>query len=224
MSVRRDRTTARVLNGFDPRAASGTISVQSQHMFTRTYSDRVRSVASLTLAMALLAALLASTLPLETVAAGPMCKLACCAGRAAHAAGSCMDGSCHAVRSRTPAHIHRPERTQVVEPLCAADRVVRRLMSSRWSKAVSGQSAKHGSGERQLLSTAIKRLCEPDCGSCASGIAGSYSERNVAVAARAQTPRPPFDVRQLDALSALNQTLHALCRQCAPRAPPLSFS
>jgi hypothetical protein len=193
-------------------------------MFTGTDSDRVKRVARVTLAMALLAALLACIFPLEAVATGQTCALACCAGRAPHAAGSCMNGSCHAVLSKTSAHSHSPQRKQVVAQLCGAARLLQRLESSKSSKTVSGPPAKNESTERQLSSNTIHTPCQPDCGSCASGLAGSDSKRNVALSAHAQPPSPLFDVRQLAARSALSQTLHALCRQCAPRAPPVSFS
>ena len=71
-------------------------------------------VSRLLVGATLLLSLLASSFPLGTLASGPMCTLACCAGRAPHAAGSCMNGSCHAFLTGHPnkGHIHheRPSR------------------------------------------------------------------------------------------------------------------
>src|SRR5690349_10464722 len=61
----------------------------------KSYTDRKRIVVRTVLAVSLLLAFLASSFPLTTIASGPMCTLACCAGRPPHAAGSCMNGSCH---------------------------------------------------------------------------------------------------------------------------------
>ncbi|PYS23280.1 MAG: hypothetical protein DMF72_09985 [Acidobacteria bacterium] len=55
-----------------------------------------------------------------SVSAGNICTLACCAGRATHAAGSCMNGTCHTFltgRSKTPT-IHVPLPVHESEKLC----------------------------------------------------------------------------------------------------------
>jgi hypothetical protein len=72
----------------------------------------------------LLLSILWANIPTASLASGPMCNLACCAGRAPHAAGSCMNGSCHAFlmgRAETSKiHVHLPVHES--EQLCGLPR------------------------------------------------------------------------------------------------------
>jgi hypothetical protein len=169
------------------------------------------------LATMLLLGLLAGVLPLETMASGPTCALACCAARAPHAAGSCLNHSCHAVRTSRD---HLRERT--TEPLCRSTLVARHVSRKR-SYQITFSAESQPPTPAQLYSSTVSKTCSSDCGSCA-GFENTVRQRNVALTAHDQQPEPLGAIQQLDARAALNQKRNALCRQCAPRAPPLSLS
>src|ERR1700687_1161307 len=84
-----------------------------------------RAAPRIVLAAALLLALVSSTFPVAALASAPMCHLACCAGRAPHAAGSCMNGSCHAFLTghTKKIHIHHEAPTEQTEQLCGLSRL-----------------------------------------------------------------------------------------------------
>ena len=175
-------------------------------------------------------AFLTSSLPLTTIASGPMCTLACCAGRAPHAAGSCMNGSCHAnalTRSKS-AHIHRELLASHSERMCGLPRLTMRLnMSVRPPGAAvrPGQTRENNTAYKASVSaTNLGKPCQADCGSCASGFTSPSRKRSVAALAYATQSRPPSNVRLADVEDSLTRKLTALCRQCAPRAPPLFLS
>lgn len=96
----------------------------------RLLASRIRIARALLGAM-LFFSVLASSFPLATLASGPMCTLACCAGRAPHAAGSCMNGSCHAFLTghTKKIHIHHEAPTEQAEQLCGLSRL--RVNASR---------------------------------------------------------------------------------------------
>jgi hypothetical protein len=187
-------------------------------------------VARILVTAALLAAFLGSSFPLTTIASGPMCTLACCAGRAPHAAGSCMNGSCHAnLRTRSnSAHIHRELLTPDSEQMCGLQRLTMRLKASVASQSATVRlrqtNGNNTPDNASLSETNLGKPCLPECGSCASGFTSPGRKRNAAALAYAIQPRPPSNVRLADVEDSLTRKLTALCRQCAPRAPPLSLS
>jgi hypothetical protein len=193
------------------------------------FGTRAR-VARIILAGTLLFGILASALPLTTIASGPMCTLACCASRAPHAAGSCMNGSCHAnllIRSK-PTHSHHQLLAPESERLCGLPRLTARMSPSSLRVVAMARSTQGSRNDTQdqanLSASTIGKRCQPDCGSCASGFANPNRQRNPAALAYAIRPRPPSSIRLADVEASLTRKLSALCRQCAPRAPPLSFS
>jgi hypothetical protein len=192
-------------------------------MFTRTRTGRVKRFAAATLASVLLAGLLASLFPLETLATGQMCNLACCAGRAPHAAGSCMDGSCYAALKKHSTQNHSFQRRQVAEQFCGLSRFARKLASRKSDEPVEFSSTKNEYGSTRLSSSTISKPCLPDCGSCGSGSAAT-DFRSHAVMARRQLSRPRAATGLPDVFSALWLTIKTLARQSAPRAPPITFS
>lgn len=189
-------------------------------MFARKRSNRLKPIARMALAAILLAGLLGSLLPLETLASGQMCTLACCAGRAPHAAGSCMDGSCHVSLKKASKQNHPSQRKQLAEQLCGVTRLTRRLSSN---KTVQLSPIKKESQQAQLSSTTMSRPCLPNCGSCGSGSAAS-DFRNHAAIARHQRSRRLAAAGFTDIFFAVLLTLTTLVRQGAPRAPPITFS
>jgi hypothetical protein len=182
-------------------------------MFTSL--NRVLRIARVVFAAILLAGVAASVLPLETIAAGPACTLSCCAGRASHAAGSCMDGSCHAVLKRASRQTHHAK-DEGGEQLCGLSFSARRLLALA---KTSLRPAPTESGPAQFASNTIGKPCLPECGSCATASANSKSDRQILSAASVRQTSPPAHAAQ-SARAALSRTLSAICRQCAPRAPP----
>jgi len=190
-------------------------------MFIRTRAGRAKRFASATLASVLLAGLLAGIFPLETLATGQICNLACCAGRAPHAAGSCMDGSCHAALTKRSSHRLSSSRRQVADKLCGINRFARRL--SPRITTVDRSSEKSESQHSRISSGTITKPCLAECGSCGSGSAAT-DFRGHAVMARRQQSRPLAATGFADASFAGLLILTTLVRQSGPRAPPIAFS
>ena len=174
-------------------------------------------------ALMLLIACLSTSVPLIASASGSMCELACCAGRAPHAAGSCMNGSCHAVLPSHSKASHRGRRiASRPEHLCGVPRRIETKSSARIRPA---QTISRTNSEQTSLSVvSLARPCQPECGGCFSSFTNSNQQRNAATFAHPASLRPPLDVRLADLAYRNSQILDALCRQCAPRGPPLSFS
>ena len=131
-------------------------------------------IARVILGTMLSCAILLANIPSLAVASGPMCTLACCAGRAPHAAGSCMNGSCQAfLKGRAGAsHNHRQSPAQQSEQLCGLPRLIARTTSR-----LLRESAIHAvrySSERlnedrasfgaHLSTSTVGQPCQPDCG------------------------------------------------------------
>lgn len=184
----------------------------------RSHSKRLRiiSTARVLLASVLLAVFVAGIVPLASVAAGSACQLECCAGRAPHPSGSCMNGSCQAVLSTPGAHNHHAKPDQA-EKLCGRPKT-----STSFTPRRIDPSPHHSPD--QVATAAFEKPCQPDCGGCATGFANSNRQRNSAAIADANRPRPPTAIR----LSLFShhgaQILAAQSRQGAPRGPPSSFS
>ena len=185
-------------------------------------SRRVRliSTARVLLASVLLTAFLSGIVPIASVSAGSMCQLECCAGRAPHASGSCMNGSCHATlltaHAAGKSHHAKPDQS---EKLCGLARKIEAKSFARLRVAPSPHTA-----PTQLLSAAFENPCQPDCSGCASGFTNSKRQRNSAALADANRPRPPTHTRLSDFRHRRIHLLKTQCRQGAPRGPPLSFS
>ena len=186
----------------------------------RSRQIKIVCAARLGLAVLLLIGFLSNLAPLAPASASSMCTLECCAGRAPHAAGSCMDGSCQAVLST-----HKKARrvTEVQgDKLCGLSRAVATKIIRRVGVDRAPRPAK--SDPATISAAAFVKPCQPDCGGLASGSASSNRQRNSAMMAHAVRPRPPTNLHLLDFAHHGAQTLDALCRQCAPRGPPVSFS
>jgi hypothetical protein len=188
----------------------------------RRRSRQIRMVcaARLGLAVLLLIGFLANLAPLAPVSAGSMCTLECCAGRAPHAAGSCMDGSCQAVfsthKTRTAHRVIQGDK------LCGLNRAVATKIAGRITIDRAPRPAK--SDPAAILAAAFVNPCQPDGGGCASGFANSNRQRNAAAIADTDRPRGPMAIRLSNLGYHRSQLLDALCRQGAPRGPPVFFS
>lgn len=191
----------------------------------RRPSRRFKTVntAKVAFAVTLLIAFLSSIVPLASMSAGSMCTLKCCTGRTPHAAGSCMEGSCQAAILR---HGKAPKNRQPkliqAEPLCG---LAHKLVVKSFAQMRSGSDQSQvRSGQTTASAAVFVKPCQPDCGSSAAGFTNSNRHRNSAVFADAVRPRGPTATHLSDFGRHRIQILDALCRQCAPRGPPLSFS
>jgi hypothetical protein len=191
-------------------------------------------VARTILAALLLPTLLSASLPLTTIASGPMCKLACCAGRAPHAAGSCMDGSCHAFlmgRAKT-SKIHLQLPVHESEQLCGLRRSTTRnsVASLRGSTALTlAASSERSGGSRtqdaaSVSTSTLGKPCQPDCGTGAFSSSSQSRTRDTGAISQADKPRPPSAALHEHSSFSRAKTLDALCRRSRPRGPPITSS
>jgi hypothetical protein len=175
-------------------------------------------------ALMLLIACLSTSVPLIVSASAPgsMCELACCAGRAPHAAGSCRNGSCHAVLPNRSRASHRVGRISPrPEHLCGVPRRIETKSSARIRPAQTlSQTA---SDHKHLSGVSLTRPCQPECGGCSASFTNS-NQRNSATLGHDHPPRPRTNARLAGFTYSSSRVLAGLCRQCAPRGPPLSFS
>jgi len=175
----------------------------------------------------MLVGVLASTFPLAVVASGPMCTLTCCAGRAPHAAGSCMNGSCHAnLTRRKSAHDHHQLARYQFEQLCGMRRLAARFANLRVTAILSADqdTGRFAGNQDSLTASTLGQPCQPDCGSCSTGSTSSNRKRDSATLAYAAHARPPTGARRDVVDGNLLRSLDSLCNQYSPRGPPLSFS
>lgn len=176
---------------------------------------RSRRTGGVLLALLLIAGFIFTATPIESVFAGNTCALACCAGRAPHAAGSCMDGTCHAaIRLKNKFHTHAPTAeklcgSQVIRPRTFATTVV-----DRRDKGEKSQSA-------SFHFSSVRQPCAPDCAGCATFSTSNSQSKVAALAAANQLPADPL--KFLSAIFDRADTLDVACRQHSPRGPPDPF-
>jgi len=169
----------------------------------------------LTLAVFLLAGLASTAAPLITNASGTVCTLSCCAGRAPHAAGSCMSGACHAFLHRsqsTRSHVH----LQPAEHYCGLDRF------DKAAQTATSRIRTTPGHETIRLRGAFTSPCEADCRTCGATFGNFYHGRNFAIAA--YRPEALTGQRQLDLNAGPVLTCSAHSKGCAPRGPPKHFT
>jgi hypothetical protein len=189
-------------------------------------------VARTILAPLLLLTLLSASLPLTTIASGPMCTLACCAGRAPHAAGSCMNGSCHAFPKGHLRASHRQLPVHESERLCGFPRSTTRnsVESLRVSTALTLAASSERSHSRRAQEAAsvststLVKPCQPDCGAGAFSSSSQSRRRDSGAVSYADKPRPPSTARLEHSSFSRAQALDASCRRSRPRGPPISAS
>ena len=198
----------------------------------QSLGSTVMRVARVILGATILLSILWANIPTAALATGPMCNLACCAGRAPHAAGSCMNGSCHAfLRGRAKAskiHVQLPVHES--EQLCGLPRRTTRnsVVSLRGSTALTlAASSERSRGIRALdaASVSTSRLgkpCQPDCGTGAFSSSSQGRTRDTGGISFADKPRPPSTARHKHSSFSRPKTLDALCRRSRPRGPPIS--
>ena len=173
---------------------------------------RLRRVSGIAIALLLAAIFLSSVAPIASVSAGNICKLACCAGRAPHAAGSCMNGTCHAaiqLRKRT-----NRLATEPTEKLCG-------LKTFKARTLVPPQTPRSESQPSSFQVSMLVRPCQPDCGAVPLPSASQRRPRETAELSFANGVRPPFALHSLTAQNIFTPPRHPLRSQASPRAPPI---
>jgi hypothetical protein len=185
-------------------------------------------VARAVLAATLLLGIMASNFPVATIASGPTCALACCAGRAPHAAGSCMNGSCHAFlkNKTTKPKVSRTPVRYAPEPMCGLTSAVGRNGLRNVSKLLAAKSAtsqkKQAPPGAHMSSPSMTKPCPSGCGDYLFASSNLKRERQKAVLAFADRPRPPSSPDFVDSVASSIRERTARCRKCVPRGPPVS--
>lgn len=202
----------------------------------QSWGSRVRRVSRLLLGSALLLSILSANIPSAVVAKGPLCNLACCAGRAPHAAGSCMNGSCHAVLGgrQKATHIHRESSATQVEQLCGLPQ--RSGRASLWSlpsattrystpemgseRSTEGQASRKAPVRLSLSASSLGRPCQSDCGAVTISSTNQRRPRESATHSFADRVHPPSNPGSVVTANNFIYTRDAIRWQADPRAPP----
>jgi len=176
---------------------------------------RVRRTGGVLFALLLAAGFFSSLVSIAAVSAGNICTLACCAGRAPHAAGSCMNGTCHAairLRKRTNRFPTEP-----TEKLCG-------LKTFKARTIVPSQTGRRESQPSFLQVSMLVRPCQPDCGAATLPSASQRRSRETAELSFANRARPPSALPSLTTQNTFAELCLLLRSQASPRAPPILFS
>ncbi len=198
-------------------------------MLTGITYDRLRRYASVALGTVMLAALLATTVPFETLASGQMCTLACCAGRAPHAAGSCMDGSCHALlKNRAFGQSRFHHFISASEQFCGLT-ILRAHLHSSVRRGIAGNRVlEHKNNQidskASVSAGTIGRPCEPNCGAGILSSSRPSRPRHSTAIAHATKPRPPSISLQILFRLTAAKSLSGSAQQFSPRGPPIPSS
>jgi hypothetical protein len=177
-------------------------------------SFRVLGVARLLVAAILLFGIFASVVPLETVLAGPACRLACCAKRAPHSAGSCADGSCHASLKRKRREARHHSTSNPIKELCGLGR--KSEIENKTRPRMNLASTKTETD----AAAAFQTSCPVEC---SGTLANSSFQRNSAAMSVSTNPgQEPLHRTRVSLTDA--QPSEVSCRDCAPRGPPLPLS
>jgi len=192
------------------------------------------------LGAALLLTFLWGSIPSSAVATGPLCTLACCAGRAPHAASSCMNDSCHAglMAHRKASHIHHELTTQQSEPFCGLPRPTApasllSLPEAARADPGSGVDSEHSRGRRAqrkepdraiMSAAALAKPCQLDCGVGTFSSTNQRRPRQTAALSFANRAQRPSSLRLLAAANTHAHARDILRWRANPRAPPVLLS
>jgi hypothetical protein len=169
------------------------------------------------LALLLIAGFVSTVAPIASVSAGNTCALACCAGLAPHAAGSCMGGTCHAsIRLHNKSSKLRAP-TLVADKLCGSH-VLR--PSAFVTPVIDRRGKDENSQGASFHFSSLRQPCAPDCAGCAAFSTKSQS-RFAALALVDQLQASPHSF--LFASLDHGDTLDVSCPQHSPRGPPDHF-
>jgi hypothetical protein len=169
----------------------------------RQVLKRRGAAARMMVATLLAGAFICAALPAGSVTAGNLCRLECCATRAPHATGSCMNGACHAAIRSHKHDLHRSSATVPGEKFCGL-----KTLSKHVTKSIE-QPATHESV------VAFGRPCNADCGTCA---VSSISARDTITIASAYRLRLQSTTRSIE--SHVVSSPEFSRRLNPPRGPP----
>ena len=169
----------------------------------------------------------ASTFPLTTIASGPMCTLSCCAGRAPHAAGSCMNGSCQAILGSRSKTSHQHSQTYT-EKFCGLTHLRQR---NRLLSLIAQSVARNGDDRTNqaepnhdsISGGTIGKPCDPNCGGAFVSSSTQSRPRQFSASAYVDKPRPPT-VRRHYNVGNRSRHLDGFGQQVSPRGPPVVLS
>ena len=170
--------------------------------------ERPGAAARMMIAALLAAAFMCAALPLASVSAGNVCRLECCAARAPHAAGSCMNGTCHASLNL---HKHEPHRSSVApDEFCGLRILAKRLRYT--AKSIDTPATTESV-------VTLTRPCDADCGSCAVSSISAKDKITITDTYRLQPSRTRWSIE-----SHLVSSHEVSQRQYSPRGPPTNPS
>ena len=190
----------------------------------------IRIIARSVLAAALSLAFFGGSFQLAQSASGSLCTLTCCAGRAPHAAGSCMNGSCRAVL-KISRHDHAHVYNQTSDQFCGVERIATRKSSLLRLTVSRDLSSANDAQDRSKQNTnpattvaGVTKPCDPTCGAGLSMSSTQTRSRDSAATAFADKPRPPTQSQIPGASFTFKKILNGFWRERSPRGPPSSFS
>ena len=183
----------------------------------------IRRITTSLLALAVSLAFLGGSFQLAQSASGSPCTLTCCAGRAPHAAGSCMNGSCRAAL-KISRHDHAQIYHQTSDQFCGVGRVAMRRGSLLRANVSSDQNTQGQSNQKSSQpATTVAGITKPCDSTCGGGISTSSTQtrqRESAAGVFAARPRPPTQAQIPGASFTFKKILNGFWRERSPRGPP----
>lgn len=192
------------------------------------------------LAVMLLLMLVAGSIVWPASAKGSLCAMACCVGKAPHAAGSCMHGSCEtgitANKSSAAEHSHHHQEQQQIR---AADSGVPQAFAGALASAMGSDMAQvptidasevpadhtaqvetNSQSGHSISAIVLSAPCQPGCGACTSGFSASKRSRDTAAAVGSNKAQRPSSIKLAIGTYAPIHPCSNFYRQVAPRGPP----
>jgi hypothetical protein len=196
------------------------------------------------LAVTLLLMLVAGSIVWPAAASGALCAMACCAGQAPHAAGSCMHGSCEAGVTANKSgngdakhsHHHHQEQQQIKTADSDAPQAFAGAMASAMgsdmaqvptidaTRAPADQNAqletKSQSAGDSIAAIAMSAPCQPGCGACTAGFSASKRSRDTVASIGSNKAQRPSSIKIATSSDSSIHPRSNFYRQVAPRGPP----
>jgi hypothetical protein len=182
------------------------------------------AIARISLAAMLLLALLSGVAPFHTLSSAEQtCSMSCCAGKPAHAAGSCGTAfsDVHHGETTFEAHEHTgamqmpSEFTEIIETASHCGTSEHSLEKGASPKRTSWTQA--GVAARVLTTP-----CSPECAAVVLSASAQFRRvRDAAALPVNSRPRPPTLRSPAEHITSLQPSTATAGRQANPRAPPL---
>jgi hypothetical protein len=204
------------------------------------FTPRAMIASRAMLAVTLLLVLVAGGIVWPAAASGALCAMACCAGQAPHAAGSCLHGSCDAgVNANNSGNSdakhfhHHQEQQQIADdsvPQAFAGALASAMGSdmaqvptvdaSEFETDQAQLEANSQSTGNSIAALALLAPCQPGCGACTSGFSASKRSRDTASTAGSNKAQHHSSSK---IATGKYSTIHPdsnFYPQVAPRGPP----